>query len=1564
MISAALPDPPPRCPSPTLLHHLRSSPPAAPRPEPRRPRIIHHSKGNSNGDHTPAAGASLASPAVVAAAVAAASRGVAKQEEEEESGAAVEGVEAAAKDPGHDGLPVPPPRHSRKRPARPPIPEEGGVAAARAEEETDAGKGNGVAAGVLHPWERSKRNGGGSAPLGRRSLRASRDSLCPTVCAPADPAEEACDDDDKADHWLLLPRRALAMDERQLRQDLAGLRFSMNLLDGQGAGSGNVWLSGVVPVDSGAPQPPARQHQTQGSPPATAPLKSPTTVTTPPGSRPTSHKGEVSAHNLPAGSGRGLDGLEDSGVGDSNSDPFDSITLADSGKENAGALAGGLSPKDREERLRTLRDRQNEERQRKLEELKQQALAAQKFREQKEEERRRRIEQLRERDEGRRLQVEERKRQIWEAERDRREAILRKNQTVEKIVSSLSSKSACNRANILEREARIEAKRKNERSSIVFAFGSSTPRMLEPADTGGSFWGSRRATSTTNVMFSSMVGSTGSSGGGDKGSSGSGLVTSQGGVPATSSTSLSRRSSERELIGGVMSASMPAGSKKRAVSAHALDRKPGDELRSSTSMYEVFCWSDLESGVAEGTPLVGATSDKSTEPNQVLSSPLAAPQDTYTLYDPSSPALGHGTAASCHTHPLKDGLPKRNAKLAPFGPYEKISSSRGSSRTWGTDLWVGQEAVSAGGMIFTGDEGDGQSRTSTFSPYGPSPRARKKTDLMPTIPSPRGSGGDGLHQKARHKSPGRAFSMTRLDQLARPRVYNHPAETTSATSNDTHHHHLVARRASRELGGRHSLGGVADRSVSKSTSHLAGSGGASGQKQAPQERPLRRTDASRSMSHLGSSPSQGTMPPLVPRLTRAERLRRRAREVGAAAKAETGKVTPPGVARSGDATPSSPSRPLSALSVHSSAGSGVSLRHRPHLPLSPASHVTPLASPTSAPFTRKPRPVSIAITGVSHEPTMSPVGSRDIRSSSRTSSDNRSRTQSSAEKDAGTKPPKPPSAKKAAPKPAESVAQPKKSTPAATEKQQSAKVTTKTFPKASPIHSPAEPVQQQKAITEPEEEVKEKPGKEDEMVTSIDGMEKQDEMKPVEGEADEGYVDEEKEGKMEEKAELEEKEEKQVIEEKDMDKELDKGSQESSQDVDMTASMIARTRITTEEEAKAALAERRRLAREQAEREAELERLRLEEEQRLEEERQRKEEEEQRRAEAEQLRLLEEASRLEKERLQQAIEEAQKREREEAQRREEEARARAEKEEQDKKAREEAERQRQEMEERLKKEEEERQMRRKRVEAIMLRTRAKAATPTSTPTKGGEDKEDTPSEERKEISDQPQSSVMGEDEEQMMMLQGAGDGQRVTAGESSASSSEPTTTEGSPSNQGTSPGHPVSSRNDAENSVNSGTNLLIGDSDVNPLQAMLNNNGTEISKPKLQTNGHRNGMDFGPAFANVDDVRLNNTANNLLDLSEFDVHLQQTQQLPLSGSGSNAFSYSKQLSHEDNVNSNAHAPPSSMGAPHQPSIPSAPLQSVTGELDTIIPTGSTLQEDSLSSAKRQDKNATIVDLLS
>ncbi|XP_065201948.1 MAP7 domain-containing protein 2-like isoform X16 [Planococcus citri] len=187
---------------------------------------------------------------------------------------------------------------------------------------------------------------------------------------------------------------------------------------------------------------------------------------------------------------------------------------------------------DRDERLRIIKEKQNEERQRKLEELKQQALAAQKFRERTEEERRRRIEDLRNRENDRRHQVEERKRLIMEAEKDRREAILRRN---------------------MEREARIESKKKMERSSIVFAFGSSTPRMLEPTDSGSTYWASRRATSTTNVMSMSVA------------------------CPGP----LTRRSSERELANG---------NKKRATSAGGLLDRKGDDRKPLDSIYEVLCW--------------------------------------------------------------------------------------------------------------------------------------------------------------------------------------------------------------------------------------------------------------------------------------------------------------------------------------------------------------------------------------------------------------------------------------------------------------------------------------------------------------------------------------------------------------------------------------------------------------------------------------------------------------------------------------------------------------------------------------------------------------------------------------------------------------------------------------------------------------------------------------------------------------------------------------------------------------------------------------------------------------
>ncbi|XP_039288928.1 ensconsin isoform X47 [Nilaparvata lugens] len=649
----------------------------------------------------------------------------------------------------------------------------------------------------------------------------------------------------------------------------------------------------------------------------------------------------------------------------------DGTSLLDEGKENA-----AVTQRDREERLRQLKERQNEERQRKLEELKQQAVAAQKFREQKEEERRRRMEELRVRDNDRRHQVEERKRQIWEAERDRREAILRKNQ---------------------EREARIESKRKNERSSIMFAFGSSTPRMLEPADTGGSYWATRRATSTSNVMMLSMTAPPGP---------------------------LTRRSSERELD----------GSKKRATSAGGINRnKEGDEGDGATSAN-------------------------------------------------SSSLMAAARAAA----------------------------------------------------------------------------VRRKTDLMPTIPAPR------------------------------------------------------------------------DRDLAPSRPH-----------------------SSRQMRSPGL--------------------------------------------RSGEVTPSRPQSSLSQHSVSSSSGMTTSMT---------SSNVRsrPVATP------RRPRPYSIAVTGISSAP--------DTPRQSLSSEHRAGKSGASANE-------KPPLPKVHTTKKQPAPAKPELAKKPTSEKIKSTKSSAATTPKATPLQSPgvdAPPlpsggdtlVDITTTTTSTTATMVSNGGDSDAVVTVSETTTVITEQ-PLSPSAD---VSESKPQPTAAAPKVETPAAPAV--QPPQPQNVQQDTLNELPESDMTASMIAR-KITTEEEAKAALAERRRLAREQAEREAELQRLRLEAERLAEEERLRQEEEEQRRAEEEQLRLLEEARAAEEVRLQEAIKETQKREEEERARKEEEEKLKKEKEEAERKAKEEAEKQRQEMEIRLKKEEEDRQARRKRVEAIMLRTRGKGTTPTSTPTKDGDE---------------------------------------------------------------------------------------------------------------------------------------------------------------------------------------------------------------------------------------------------
>lgn len=114
--------------------------------------------------------------------------------------------------------------------------------------------------------------------------------------------------------------------------------------------------------------------------------------------------------------------------------------------------------------------------------------------------------------------------------------------------------------------------------------------------------------------------------------------------------------------------------------------------------------------------------------------------------------------------------------------------------------------------------------------------ARRKTDLMPTVPSSRDTAPSSSVSRnssvcSSRRSPGRAFSMTRLDQLSQPRIRKVIINEQKALSQTN-----------------------AD--MSKSMTHLAAG-----------EKFLKRSGTSKSMVHLGP-----------PRMTRAERLRKLARE--------------------------------------------------------------------------------------------------------------------------------------------------------------------------------------------------------------------------------------------------------------------------------------------------------------------------------------------------------------------------------------------------------------------------------------------------------------------------------------------------------------------------------------------------------------------------------------------------------------------------------------------------------------------------------------------------------------
>lgn len=646
--------------------------------------------------------------------------------------------------------------------------------------------------------------------------------------------------------------------------------------------------------------------------------------------------------------------------------------------------------KERDDKLKVARERQNEERQRKIEELKAQAEAAQRYREQKEEERRRRIEEIRHRDSEKRLQVEERKKAIMEAEKERREYILRKNQ---------------------ERESRLELK-KRERNSYGYAFGSSTPRLLEPADFGmvspSTFWGQRRSTSISNVA----------------------------------GASLSRRSSERELN--------DSGTKKRATSASGTERHDEDNVDTSQIVFR-----------------------------------SVARRKTDLMPTIPSPRDGHYGSRSSLSTPRTPG--SRSGNVTPGG---QLTSRPGSSMSTSTTM-----------------------STSGFINRRSMPIARK--------PRPSSIAGTGVS----------------LEEINKLKKENKPPMKT----------------------------------ITPSTS--------------AQTTPKRSTNMM-STSLIVTSSS---------RLSSAEKKTPNKREVAPKA-----------------TTPKPLSKTSSTDRLH---------KINREKPKDLATSMTKSAIMSTQSNKTVPKDNKEPLTKSKEEKEALNQVKTEVLSNNHNTDTIKSSAQQNGAKER---------------KMSGATAQEEEKTDQGTEK-------------------------------EPDLIVREKPkshngSKEGSLVREFGGGDTHDSM---------------------------------------------------------TASMIAKNKITTEEEAKAALAERRRWAREEAEKQAELERQRLEAERLAEIKRQEEETERQRQFEEEATRLAKEQREAEEKRLRQAIEEAKQREEEEKRKREEDEKQRLEREEAEKKAKEEAEKQKLVVAERLKREEKEREERRKRVEAIMSRTRRSGnnSTPSSTPSK-------------------------------------------------------------------------------------------------------------------------------------------------------------------------------------------------------------------------------------------------------
>lgn len=124
----------------------------------------------------------------------------------------------------------------------------------------------------------------------------------------------------------------------------------------------------------------------------------------------------------------------------------------------------------------------------------------------------------------------------------------------------------------------------------------------------------------------------------------------------------------------------------------------------------------------------------------------------------------------------------------------------------------------------------------------PTTAARRRTDLMPAMPSLRDNTTN--RSSPRHRSPGRALSLGRLDELARPRHRNPPLAPLHESSPSRDRMTPPTR------------------TMSKSMSHLG-------------PRPPRPPGPEAAASELDRAVSRSSVSLAQPRLTRAEMLRQK-----------------------------------------------------------------------------------------------------------------------------------------------------------------------------------------------------------------------------------------------------------------------------------------------------------------------------------------------------------------------------------------------------------------------------------------------------------------------------------------------------------------------------------------------------------------------------------------------------------------------------------------------------------------------------------------------------------------